>query len=386
MPPNWRQKPGERRFVSRTPAKRLMESLVHQGLISPEDREPLTEATRLTGQTLSSLLLTLRMVDEGILAQTLVHVCDLPYLDVSAYTIDTDVLKLIDAEPCWERKMLPLERVGSTLTLAMVDPLDDISATRISADTQLGITRVVTRAGDLAQALKNHWPQYQKPPQKFGLEQAVSALDEARSSLARAGARADLPAAGLRQAGAPTTAESDQDTTDLGWLSTLGSAPGAISSSGSLNEGDLSDLPDWLDAEPEVAPAEQSPPPSSPPTKSPASPVPENPSPTMKPVPLPSSSSAVRKTPIPVKSSSLPEWVSHAREAKPAVESPSSRDPEAKAPEQEKKKEDDVERSQNGNTPAADAKPAPKKAVKKVSEKKLRRKDRPIKKKPRSKP
>lgn len=370
MPPNWRQKPGERRFVSRTPAKRLMESLVHQGLISPEDREPLTEATRLTGQTLSTLLLTLRMVDEGILAQTLVHVCDLPYLDVSAYTIDTDVLKLIDAEPCWERKMLPLERVGSTLTLAMVDPLDDISATRISADTQMGITRVVTRAGDLAQALKTHWPRYKKPPPMFGLEQAIRALDEARRSLAQAGARTEATEPG----------ESDQDTTDLGWLSTLGSAPGAISSSGSLNEGDLSDLPDWLDAE-------QSPPPSTPPAKSPASPLPEKPSPIKIPLPLPpSATSAVRKTPIPVKSPPLTEWVAHAREAKPAAESPSSRDPEAKAPEQEKRKEEDAKRSQNGNTPAASAEPSPKKAVKKVSGKKPRQKDQPIKKKPRPKP
>jgi type IV pilus assembly protein PilB len=47
---------------------------------------------------------------------------DIPEVDLSGYTIDPAVVKLIPASTAEKHKIIPLFKVGNSLTLAMADP------------------------------------------------------------------------------------------------------------------------------------------------------------------------------------------------------------------------------------------------------------------------
>lgn len=69
------------------------------------------------------------LVRQGVLAKNslvsfLTSHCKIPYLDLLDYTIDRSVLNLVPAEICWNYHLLPLDRLGRNLTVAMVNPLN----------------------------------------------------------------------------------------------------------------------------------------------------------------------------------------------------------------------------------------------------------------------
>jgi len=184
------------KFVFKAPAKVLLDSLVRRGLVPPEETGPLLEAARVTRRAVCLLILDLGLLDEKTLAHALVHARNVPYIDVRTIAVDSDVLGLVDARLCWERKILPLDRVGATLTLAMVDPLDDRSVTRVLAENQVTVCRAVCVASELASALERHFPGAERPAESFGAEAAAQALKAARNSLAGAATRSKSASAG----------------------------------------------------------------------------------------------------------------------------------------------------------------------------------------------
>lgn len=223
------------RFVYKAPAKVLLDSLVRRGLIPPEETGPLLEAARVTRRAVCLLILDLGMLDEKTLAHALVHSCNLPYMDLRTYTVDSDVLNLVDARLCRDRKILPLDRVGSALTLAMVDALDDRTVTRVLAERHVTVSRVVCVASELEEAIERHFPGAERPPEHFGAEEATKALKAARASLAGASAR---PA---RASGRSLP----------GWLSDDDEAPAPAAATPAQIADDTSGLPDWLTEEAE---------------------------------------------------------------------------------------------------------------------------------------
>ena len=50
--------------------------------------------------------------------------CKIPHISLLDYDIGPDVLKLIPQEVCLKYGLLPIDKLGRILTVAMVDPLD----------------------------------------------------------------------------------------------------------------------------------------------------------------------------------------------------------------------------------------------------------------------
>lgn len=244
------REPGRKRPLTyRVPANVLLEALVQRELIPAQDSAPLLEAARVTGRSVCALLLARGSLDESLLAETLVYACDLPYINLDEYVVDLDVLHLLDSELCWQRRVLPLDRVGATLMLAMVDPLDDMAATRLAAEIGLGICRAVVIASQMERALVRHFPRQIRPEETFGPTEATQAIEQARDALAAATTSPPPP---------PAAPEST-DPFLPDWLSgtDVEAAAGADG---------LSSLPNWLDEEPLATsqPAATPPPPATP--------------------------------------------------------------------------------------------------------------------------
>lgn len=105
--------------------KLLGEILVEGGYISQEQLdEALDRQAKSQGGFLGQILVELGHLDQHTLSTVLVKYCKIPYLSLLDYLVDENLLDLIPKKVCIEHKILPIDKLGKNLTVAVVDPLN----------------------------------------------------------------------------------------------------------------------------------------------------------------------------------------------------------------------------------------------------------------------
>jgi type IV pilus assembly protein PilB len=112
-------------------AVKLGEMLLKAGLISPERLQEALEAQKKNGGRLGYNLVKLGYVKEDEITQLLSDQYGVPSINLRHFEIDESVINLIPAEVAQKYLVLPVNRTGATLTIAMADPtnvfaMDDI--------------------------------------------------------------------------------------------------------------------------------------------------------------------------------------------------------------------------------------------------------------------
>ena len=106
------------------PQKTLGQLLLEEGLISQEQLDAALTMQAAEGGFLGRILVRQGFVSQEAVASALVKQCKIPHLSLLDYNIGPDVLQLIPAEVCRQHHVLPIDKLGRILTVAMVDPLD----------------------------------------------------------------------------------------------------------------------------------------------------------------------------------------------------------------------------------------------------------------------
>ena len=106
------------------PQKTLGQLLLEEGLISQEQLDASLTMQAAEGGFLGRILVRQGFVSQEAVASALVKQCKIPHLSLLDYNIGPDVLQLIPAEVCRQHHVLPIDKLGRILTVAMVDPLD----------------------------------------------------------------------------------------------------------------------------------------------------------------------------------------------------------------------------------------------------------------------
>jgi len=104
--------------------QRLGEILVQHQFITQEQLE---EALRLQGENgafIGQVLVELGAMAETDLSGFLSKYCKVPYMSLLDYLVDETMLQYIPKRICLQYRVLPIDKLGSNLTVAMVDPLD----------------------------------------------------------------------------------------------------------------------------------------------------------------------------------------------------------------------------------------------------------------------
>ncbi|MCX5759043.1 MAG: cyclic nucleotide-binding domain-containing protein [Candidatus Hydrogenedentes bacterium] len=106
------------------PAKTLEGLLLETGTISPEQLEKAKEKQAREGGFLGQILVDMHCIEDDSLTSFLAKHCRIPHLSLLDYLIDETMLKLVPKEICLKYCLLPIDRLGRNLTIAMVNPLD----------------------------------------------------------------------------------------------------------------------------------------------------------------------------------------------------------------------------------------------------------------------
>lgn len=112
-------------------AKRLGEILVEEGLINDLALEEALAEQRKTGGFIGEILVEKGFAKQSDILLSLVKQCKIPHLSLLDYDINKDLLPLIPKEICFKYNLLPIDRLGRILTVAMVNPLDEEALTEV---------------------------------------------------------------------------------------------------------------------------------------------------------------------------------------------------------------------------------------------------------------
>lgn len=77
-----------------------------------------------TGEFIGDILVQDGLIDEGSLLTFLSRNCRIPHVSILNYVVDASLISLVPPEICRKHRILPLDRLGRNLTVAMVNPLD----------------------------------------------------------------------------------------------------------------------------------------------------------------------------------------------------------------------------------------------------------------------
>ncbi len=112
-------------------AVRIGELLLKEKRITPEQLQEALSYQRQNGGKLGANLVKLGFVKDEEITSLLSKQYGVPSISLNQFEIDPTVIKLVPAETAHKYQIIPLSRVGATLTIAMTDPtnvfaLDDL--------------------------------------------------------------------------------------------------------------------------------------------------------------------------------------------------------------------------------------------------------------------
>jgi type IV pilus assembly protein PilB len=142
--------------------ERLTEILINNKMITKEQLDYALEAQKKKGGRLSDIIVDLKFIKEKEIISSLSAELGFPLIDLKRFKIDYEVAKFIPAEIARHYQIIPLSKMGETITLAMADPLNIFAIDHVKALTGFKINPIISSVQDILQAIELAYPDVTK--------------------------------------------------------------------------------------------------------------------------------------------------------------------------------------------------------------------------------
>jgi type IV pilus assembly protein PilB len=136
---------------------RLGELLVREKLISLQQLQRAQDEAKRSGKRLGHALTQLGFVKDQDLTKFLANQYSLPSIDLKEFEIEADVLKLIPKDVARKHMVVPVNRAGATLIVAMSDPSNIYAIDELKFLTQYNIEPVVAAESAIEEAIGHYY-------------------------------------------------------------------------------------------------------------------------------------------------------------------------------------------------------------------------------------
>ncbi|MCJ7502569.1 MAG: type IV-A pilus assembly ATPase PilB [Acidobacteriia bacterium] len=160
---------------------KLGEILIKEKIISSEQLKQALEYQKTNGGRLGNSLVKLGFLSDDEVTAVLSRQYGVPSINLAYFEVDSNVIKLIPMETATKYQILPLSRVGSSLTVAMVDPTNVFAMDDIKFMTGFNIEPVVASESAISEAIKKHYGSIEDVERKKEIEDIVSFIDEGQA-------------------------------------------------------------------------------------------------------------------------------------------------------------------------------------------------------------
>jgi type IV pilus assembly protein PilB len=142
-------------------SQRLGDLLVREKIITTDQLEKALKAQKEAGPQarLGSTLVTLGFITDEEVTNFLSRQYGVPAINLQYFELDSSVVRLVPEETAKRYQILPLSRVGASLTIAMVDPTNVFAMDDIKFMTGFNIEPVVASESAIMEAIEKAYGQ-----------------------------------------------------------------------------------------------------------------------------------------------------------------------------------------------------------------------------------
>src|SRR6516225_6870098 len=160
-------------------SQRLGDLLVKEKIITTEQLNTALRAQKEAGprSRLGSTLVQLGFITDEEVTNFLSRQYGVPAINLQYFEIDPGVVKLIPEETAKRHQILPLSRVGASLTIAMVDPTNVFAIDDIKFMTGFNIEPVVASEPAIAEAIDKAYGSVNH--EESNVDELLASMDEA---------------------------------------------------------------------------------------------------------------------------------------------------------------------------------------------------------------
>src|SRR5215208_5222602 len=138
-------------------AVRIGELLLKEKRISPEQLQEALNYQRQNGGKLGYNLIKLGYVKDEEITALLSKQYGVPSIALTQFEIDPAVVKLVPADTALKYQIVPLSRVGATLTIAMTDPTNVFAMDDLKFMTGYNVEPVVASETAVVEAIQKYY-------------------------------------------------------------------------------------------------------------------------------------------------------------------------------------------------------------------------------------
>src|SRR3954469_1288796 len=136
---------------------KLGEILVRENLITAQQLRETLDYQRANGGRLGSNLVRLGYVSDDVVTAVLSRQYGVPSINLDLFQIEKEVIKLISEDVALKYTVLPISKVGATLTLAMADPTNVFAMDDIKFMTGLNVEPVIASETSIQASIARYY-------------------------------------------------------------------------------------------------------------------------------------------------------------------------------------------------------------------------------------
>ncbi|MFA5199616.1 MAG: hypothetical protein WC442_01725 [Candidatus Omnitrophota bacterium] len=144
-------------MLRRVNNKQLGELLLDRGIISQLQLDQALSVQRDKGGLIGEILVDLGFVKEDDIAQSLTAQYGFPYLPLSNYDVNIDITNIIPGRVARQYLLVPIDKIGNNLTLAMSNPLNVQAIEDVELLTGCSVQTFVSTSSDIKRAIEKYY-------------------------------------------------------------------------------------------------------------------------------------------------------------------------------------------------------------------------------------
>jgi len=137
--------------------KHLGELLLERGIISQQQLEEALALQKEKGGLIGEILVELGLVKEEDIAQALTAQYGFPYLPLGNYEINPEVIEVVPGRVARQYLLVPIDRIGNNLTLAMSNPLNIQAIEDVELLAGCSVQTFVSTSSDIKRAIEKYY-------------------------------------------------------------------------------------------------------------------------------------------------------------------------------------------------------------------------------------
>ena len=137
--------------------RQIGDLLVERGTIHREGLNMAVAYQKERGGLLGEILVDLKFATEEDIAHALTRQYGFPYLPLSNYEIDVEVIASVPENVCRQFCLIPIDKIGKSLTLAMADPLNVQAIEDVELLSGCSVQTFVATATDIKNSINKYY-------------------------------------------------------------------------------------------------------------------------------------------------------------------------------------------------------------------------------------